>query len=270
MNVIMYLLDVMIQFILLLGLLGVIAFIIYGPYFLIIHLLDKPIRQRFFKQTKNNKQKVSPNFKQLIIVFESIISMLTRIAKSDGVISKLEADVIKDSITHFIAIARQEGLSTTKLFKLRKKLVQAHNETKNGYYTIDTYAKNLINYDSYMKRQVLRQLIFMASIDGYTSLKESLIINAGRTLGFQNSQIRSYIDDLLGIKKEFSQENISGYTTLGCKSTDDNATIKKKYRELVKKYHPDFRVDDESLKFRKQKMQEINNAYDIIKKERKL
>ncbi len=66
-------------------------------------------------------------------------------------------------------------------------------------------------------------------------------------------------------------ENYS-YEILGCRSTDDDVTIKKRYRELVKKYHPDFiqskGEDKLSMAFTKQKIQEINNAYDIIKKER--
>jgi DnaJ like chaperone protein len=136
---------------------------------------------------------------------------------------------------------------------------------------MSSYAQKLVHYDFYLKKQVIQQLIFMASIDGYTHLKESLIFNAGKTLGFHHSQIRRYIDDVLGIKQEPPRDTNS-YKILGCKSTDDNTAIKKKYRELVKKYHPDFiqsKGQDESfVEFAKQKMQEINNAYDAIKKER--
>ena len=260
----MNILDLIIQLIIILVILSVIAVMIYGPYFLIMHVIDKPLRQRVFKQRKSYKERFSPNNKHFTIVFDSIIGMLTKIAKSDGVISELEADVIKDTISHFVSIARLEGLSTSKLAKLRKQLVQVHNDAKSTHNTIDTYAKNLIHYDFYMRIQVLQQLIFMASIDGYTPLKESLIMNAGSALGFGHSQIRSHIDDILGLKKESPKKESSAYTVLGCKSTDDNATIKKKYRELVKKYHPDFGEDEASLDYRKQKMQEINTQLPFI------
>ena len=272
MNIIMDIVDVIMQLIIVLALLGLVAIIIYAPYFAIMHFIEKPLRQRFIKKTKRYIRRTSPNNTHLIIVFESIISMLTRIAKSDGVISELEADVIKDSITHFVSIARAEGLNTSQLLKLRKQLVQAHNKAKIVNTPIATYARQLVHYDFYMKEQVLQQLIFMASIDGYTKLKESLIFNAGEILGFHQTQIRRYINNILGVKQESPREDSNAYTTIGCKSSDDNTTIKKKYRELVKKYHPDFiqskGQDESSVEFAKQKMQEINHAYNRIKRER--
>ena len=45
--------------------------------------------------------------------------------------------------------------------------------------------------------------------------------------------------------------------------------IKKKYRELVKKYHPDILMgkgaDDEIIQEGTKKLQEINKAYEILK-----
>ncbi len=263
--------DITVKIVIVFVILGVIAYIIYIPYFAIINLIEKaqPKRRKNSKIYRRTKPQSHTHF---IIVFESIISMLTRIAKSDGVISELEADVIKDSITHFVSIARAEGLNTSQLSKLRKQLVQAHNKAKIVNTPISTYARSLVHHDLYMKEQVLQQLIFMASIDGYTKLKESLIFNAGEILGFHPTQIRRYINDMLGVKQEPPREDSNAYTTLGCKASDDNVTIKKKYRELVKKYHPDFiqskGQNESSVEFAKHKMQEINSAYDEIKKQR--
>lgn len=274
MSIIMGIVDVIMQLIIVLALLGLVAIIIYAPYFAIMHFIEKPLKQRYLSKPRRYRRKITPNNTHLIIVFESIISMLTRIAKSDGIISELEADVIKDSINHFVSIARVEGMNTSQLFKLRKQLVQAHNKAKIVTHPISAYARQLAHYDFYMKEQVVQQVIFMASIDGYTKLKESLIFNAGEALGFHQTQIKIYINDILGVKQEAPKKDSNAYTTLGCKSSDDNATIKKKYRELVKKYHPDFiqskGQDESSVEFAKQKMQEINNAYEVIKKERNI
>ncbi len=72
--------------------------------------------------------------------------------------------------------------------------------------------------------------------------------------------------------KQESRRNINLYEALGCRSTDDNATIKKRYKELVKKYHPDFmqskNIDESSVEFAKQKVQEINQVYEKIKQQR--
>ncbi len=220
-------------------------------------------RKRYIK-----KIKTTSNFTPL---FESIVSMQAKIAKSDGVVSIAEAEYIKSTITQFISIAKQNGLNDSKRFKLRQQLIQAYERAKDNRILISAYGKKLRNHEFYIKEQVLQQLISIAVIDGYTQLKESLIFNAGITMGFSSLQIRRYIDNLLGIKKEPSKDN-SLYKILGCKSTDSNATIKKSYRELVKKYHPDLmhssELNESHIESAKKRLQEINMAYEKIKKER--
>ena len=48
------------------------------------------------------------------------------------------------------------------------------------------------------------------------------------------------------------------YEVLGIERSADEATIKKAYRQLAKKYHPDLNPDDKAAE---QKMKEINEAY---------
>ena len=59
------------------------------------------------------------------------------------------------------------------------------------------------------------------------------------------------------------------YTTLGVKRDATDDEIKTAYRTLVRKYHPDNYADDNPLKeLATEKMQEINEAYDEIQKQR--
>ncbi len=205
--------------------------------------------------------------------FVSIIGMLTKISKSDGVISKEEADVIIKAITNSVDIISKElKVSAAELSEIRKQLVQAHKNAKKDNVPISTYALYLARQKINFKANVMNELISIAVLDGYNSKKEILIYEAGSTLGFTNSQIKIYIKNIVGEPNE-DPENIS-YEILRCKVTDDNATIKKKYRTLIKKYHPDFiqtkDLDEDFIEFAKQKMQEINFAYDVVKKERGL
>ena len=58
------------------------------------------------------------------------------------------------------------------------------------------------------------------------------------------------------------------YKVLGVSPTDSDDTIKRAYRDLARKYHPDNYINNPLADLAKEKMQEINDAYDTIMKQR--
>lgn len=54
------------------------------------------------------------------------------------------------------------------------------------------------------------------------------------------------------------------YEVLGVPEGADEETIKKAYRELVKKYHPDRYVNNPLADLASEKLKEINKAYDML------
>lgn len=58
------------------------------------------------------------------------------------------------------------------------------------------------------------------------------------------------------------------YSVLGVKQNASDEEIKKAYRELVRKYHPDNYHNNPLADLAQEKMKEINEAYDILTKGR--
>ena len=64
----------------------------------------------------------------------------------------------------------------------------------------------------------------------------------------------------------------NAYAILGATPDEEMESIKKKYRALVKEYHPDILMgqgkDQSIIEAATAKLQEINEAYELIKKEK--
>ena len=58
------------------------------------------------------------------------------------------------------------------------------------------------------------------------------------------------------------------YVVLGVSRTASDEEIKKKYRELARKYHPDNYANNPLADLAQEKMKQINEAYDVVTKER--
>lgn len=58
------------------------------------------------------------------------------------------------------------------------------------------------------------------------------------------------------------------YKILGVSQSDSNDKIRQAYRDLARKYHPDKYSDNPLSDLAEEKMKEINEAYDLIMKQR--
>jgi len=95
--------------------------------------------------------------------------------------------------------------------------------------------------------------------------EENLILSAVRIFNFSDEKYRK-------LKSKYIQDVDKHYATLVCDRNDSNDHIKRQYRKLVSDYHPDKiaskGLPEEFTKFANDKFREIQEAYDVIKKER--
>ena len=118
-------------------------------------------------------------------------------------------------------------------------------------------------------------LIQLAFADGEVSKAEDEMLQTiAQALEFDPKIYHSLFDkfeEMINQRQTSTQTSIEdAYTILGVEPDADMNAIKKAYRKLVRKYHPDIiksqNKDEEYLKEATRKTQEINEAYEIIKK----
>jgi len=202
-----------------------------------------------------------------------LVAMLAKVAKADGNVSELEAEILSHT---FSDISNHFENSD----KIRNQLKNIYTKEMQSFDNTIEIAKKYYNLtrDEYQKRlQVMEYLLNLAFIDNDFSKAEFMITeDIASTLQIKKADFENLIakfEQFYAQKqnsKELSLEKAC--EVLDVKITDDMKIIKKKYRELVKKNHPDIitgqGASQSIIDQATEKLQEINSAYEIIKKEK--
>ena len=189
----------------------------------------------------------SGDFEMSLLVLASII------IKADGKIDQRELNFVR---VQFVGMYGKERANNAfKLFKgIVKKQISA--------YQVCLQIRQHMPHAS--RLQLLHFLFGIAKADEFVSEKE--VDEIKKIAGYLN--INSH--DYESIKAMFYSDSKGAYKILEVEKTATDAAIKKAYRKMVKKYHPDKLQDlgAEHLKGAKEKFQSVQNAYEQIKKER--
>ena len=142
-----------------------------------------------------------------------------------------------------------------------------NEQIKNEVQNIQKLAKIFVESSPYETRlQVLYFLFGVAKADGSVSQSElSKIDQIASALGIR-------ISDFESIKAMFFEDSDSAYKILEISPNVSDSEVKKAYREMAKKYHPDKIVskDPALIKGAQEKFQEVQKAYEEIQKARGL
>ncbi|MBR5604086.1 MAG: TerB family tellurite resistance protein [Bacteroidales bacterium] len=183
----------------------------------------------------------------------SLLVLSAAVMKADGSVKKSELDYVKRFYLSNFGQERAEKY-ILMLREILKQDIQV--------YEVSQQVGRFMDYSS--KLQLLHYLFGIASADGATHETEIDVISViAKYMGISSSDFQS-------IKAMFVKDVDSAYKILGIDSSATDDEVKKAYREMAKKYHPDkvAYLGEDVRKSAELKLQEVNEAYDKIKKQR--
>ena len=200
-----------------------------------------------------------------------LIALMAKVSKADGKVCELEAELLKHTFTD---ISSHFENST----EIREKLKEIYSKEKESFDNTIVICEKLlkISKSDYSKRlKVMEYLINLAFIDKEFSKTEFMITeDISNALKIKKSDFEEIINVFeIFYRNQADNKAVTledAYKTLGVESSDDMSTVKKKYRVLVKKHHPDIvtgqGASQSIIEEATRKLQEVNEAYELIKK----
>lgn len=202
-----------------------------------------------------------------------LVALMAKVAKADGQVSELEAEMLKHTFTD---ISRHFENAE----EIREKLKEIYKKEKESFDNTIQICEKLykITKNDYPKRiRILEYLLNLAFIDKEFSKTEFMITeDISTALQINKADFENLINRFENFyRNQKESEALSlekAYEVLESNPNDDNNTLKKNYRNLVKKHHPDIvagqGASEDIINQATKKLQEINEAYEIVKKSR--
>jgi DnaJ like chaperone protein len=195
------------------------------------------------------------------VFYVSLAALAAKMAKADGVVTEDEVR----AFDHFVQFELK--LSTEE----RKIVARLFNEAKNSSQKVGDIAwqfRELIDAQPEVLQSMVHLLFRIAMADNeYHPAEEQFIHQVANTFGIPQPVYEQ-------IKALFIKSTHRAYQIIGVSPQANDDEVKAAYKKLVMEYHPDKLmskgVPEDFIKFANDKMAEINNSYDQIRKERRL
>jgi len=183
----------------------------------------------------------------------SLMILAAAVMKADGRVLKSELEFVKQ----FLRGQFNEQVTQQSLLMLREIL--------NKEFSLNDVTRQIGHFmDQPSKLQLLHFLFGISMADGLVHPKEVDVIETiSRFLGIRMAEYNS-------IKAMFIKDNFHNYSVLEITPDASDDELKKAYRKMAVKYHPDkvSHLGPEIQESAKKKFQNLNAAYESIKKER--
>lgn len=185
----------------------------------------------------------------------SLLILSAAVMRSDGKIMRSELDFVRNFFL------KQFGAEFTE-----KQMLMLREILKQDI-SLAEVCQQIKQYMDYPSRlQLLHFLFGVAWADGSYHQAEILTIEQiGRLLGIRQP-------DYASVKAMFIKDTTSAYIILEIAPEASDEEVKKAYRKMALKYHPDrvSHLGEDIQNAAHGKFQELNNAYNEIKKQRKM
>jgi DnaJ like chaperone protein len=185
----------------------------------------------------------------------SLLVLVAAVMKSDGKVVKSELDYVKQFFV------RQFGEESA-----RQALLTLKDILKQDIPVRDVCLQIKENMDYSSRLQLLHILFNVSLADAVIHpLEIKVIENISSYLGVRSN-------DFTSIKNMFIPETDSSYKILEIERSATDEEVKKAYRKMAVKYHPDKvnHLGEEIRKSADEKFARVNEAYNKIKKERNM
>lgn len=184
-----------------------------------------------------------------------LLILTAAVMKADGKVMKSELNFVKD----FLA----KNFGANNLQNRLDILRQLLDKNIDVYQTCE---KIRTSFPYATKLQLLHYLFGIAVADNdCTKAEKDLIERIANLIGLSQADYKS-------IEAMYFQVTDSAYVILQVERNATDEEVKRAYKRMCIKYHPDkvAHLGEEAQKAANAKFQEINNAYEQIKKERNL
>jgi len=199
------------------------------------------------------------------------VALSAKVAKADGRVDELEAELVSNMFSDISALFPDPEAT-------KKVLKEIFDEEKNAPHNLDLVAQALyktLEKDVHKRQKMVEFLVNLTYIDGTLSQsEEDMLHRIAYHLGFSEQDLKAMMERFGSHHRNSVKESSidQAYALLGITTEATNDEVKKAYRALVREYHPDIiksqGASDEYLKEATEKVQDINAAYEMIKKTR--
>lgn len=191
--------------------------------------------------------------------FVGTFSMLAKLVKADGRVTREEMEVIEQFAVQDLGLTPQSREVAFNIFNTALNSPASFEDFATQFYGHFRHQANMIE-------MMVDILLRVSLADGALHVaEEALILSAVRLFQFDMGRYQQ-------LKSKYAKSSDRAYDVLGCKRSDTDEEIKKRYRHLVQTYHPDKiaskGLPDEFTQLAQDKFREIQSAYDAIRQER--